>query len=129
MYLGRQMVEEKSDAGVDGFRLDKVIVVQDKGKTLRDGGDVVAQSCEHRLDGWRRGGMKKCPGSLTNSRLQCFQGGDEVVPETYRVIIPFIQRQPGGRRSPLALICPFAYQRGLAKAGRCRDEYQSTTEN
>jgi len=48
------------------------------------------------------------------------QSGDAVGPKTGRVVVVFVQRDPGD--GPLGARGPFAQQRGLAKAGRRGDE-------
>src|SRR3972149_8807122 len=68
MHLCRHMFKQINHTIVYLLRFDEVIVVQHKGKILRDGGEVVDQSCQYRLDGWRRGGVMKSHGSLTGSR-------------------------------------------------------------
>ena len=53
------------------------------------------------------------------------QRRDEVGQKACEVAIPFVQRQPGHANpwfASLATGDPFADQRGLAKAGGCRDE-------
>ena len=50
------------------------------------------------------------------------QSGDEVSQKACGVVIPFVQRQPGGRS--LATSKPLADQRGFTEAGGGRDEGQ-----
>ena len=57
-----------------------------------------------------------------NSRRNRLQRSDEVGQKACGVVIPFVQRQPGGR--PRAAGDPCADQRGFAKAGGGRDEGQ-----
>ena len=54
------------------------------------------------------------------------QSSDEVSQKACRVVIPFVQRKPGGRS--LATGEPFAKKRGFAKAGGGRDEGQSAVQ-
>jgi hypothetical protein len=54
-------------------------------------------------------------------------GSDGVAPEMGRVVVAFVQRMSHDR--PLVASSPFAYQRGLAKAGRGRDESQFVVES
>ena len=54
------------------------------------------------------------------------QSSDEVSQKACRVVIPFVQREPGHR--PLVTGNPFADQRGFAKAGRGGDEGEFVTK-
>jgi hypothetical protein len=53
-------------------------------------------------------------------RRDRLQSGDEISQKAGGIVIPFVQRQPGGQL--FAAGEPFADQRGFAKAGRGRDE-------
>ena len=64
--------------------------------------------------------MKDRQHSISNIRLDGLQSGDEVSQKTCRVVIPFVQRQPGDR-SP-ATGYPFADKCGFTKSGRGRDK-------
>ncbi len=54
-------------------------------------------------------------------RPDAIQRGEEIGPETDRIVVSPVQRDPGHRWSAAD---PLAQQRGLAKAGRCRKERQ-----
>ena len=66
--------------------------------------------------------MKRAHGPRTNIGSKRLQSGNEVRPKTRRVVIAFVERQPGDR--PLGSGDPFAHKRRLSKAGRRRDESQ-----
>ena len=60
--------------------------------------------------------FKRTQRAFSDIRLNRLQGGDQVGQETDRVVVAFIQREPGGRS--LATGDPFADQRSFTKASR-----------
>ena len=67
--------------------------------------------------------MEHTQHALSNIRGNRVQSGDEISQKACGVVIPFVQRQPGGWS--LASGDPFAKKRGFTKAGGGRDEGQS----
>ena len=63
---------------------------------------------------------------FSDIRRDRLQGGDEVRQKACGVVIPFVQREPGGR-SP-ATGEPFAEERGFTEAGGGGDEGQSAVK-
>ncbi len=64
---------------------------------------------------------------LANAGVNGLQGRDEIHQEAREVIVALVEREPGN--APIRSLAdwpirPFAQQRGLAKAGRGRDERQ-----
>ena len=102
-----------------------MVVVQDKDEIVRDGGDLVEQGCQKQFDRRRLRRLKR--GSTTPRqclRRDRLQSRDEVSQKTSRVVIPFVQRQPGDRLVRTTGGNPLADQRGFAKAGGGGDEGQ-----
>ena len=68
------------------------------------------------------GGSERCQGGLSCIGINCLCGGDKVSPEPRRVIVTFVQRDPGD--GPVAASGPLAQQRRLAETSRGGDERQ-----
>ncbi len=122
VHLRRLVFDEESQGLIDRLGIDRVVVIQDEQKVLRDGGNFVEQGGQNGFDLQRLGGLERSQQPLANSRLDRLQRFYQVRDEPRRIVIPLIQRQPGDR---LPATCdPFADQRGFAKAGGGRDEGQ-----
>jgi len=50
MQLRRQMVEQKGEGVVDGFGLYHVVVIEDEGKRVWDGCNLIGQGCQNRFN-------------------------------------------------------------------------------
>jgi hypothetical protein len=126
------VVEQKGESVVDWLSRDEVIVVEDEDKSLRHGGNLVDQSGQDRVDAWWLGRLECCPGRLSDTGLaeawDGLQGADQVGPKARRIIVALVEREPGDVRTRLAAGDPLADQRGLAKAGRGRDEGEFALE-
>ena len=122
VHLRRLVFDEESQGLIDRLGIDRVIIIKDEQKVLRDGGNFVEQGGQNGFDLQRLGGLERSQQPLANSRLDRLQRGDQVRDEPRRIVIPLIQRQPGDR--PPATGDPFADQGGLAKAGGGGDEGQ-----
>jgi hypothetical protein len=68
------------------------------------------------------GGLEPAQHPFSDIRRDRPQGGDEVSQKARGVVVPFVQRQPGGR--PTATGEPFTEERGFAEAGGGTDEGQ-----
>ena len=123
VHLWRQVLDQEGEGIVDRFGIDNVVVVEDEDEIVRDGGDFVEQGRQDRFG--RRGprGSEDPQHAFSDIRRDRPQSSDEVSQKARGLVVPFVQRQPGGR-SPAAGD-PFAEERGLAEAGRGGDEDQS----
>jgi hypothetical protein len=92
-----------------------VIVVQNRDYTLRQRAEFVDQHGQDRFDGWWLRRAQHLPGSLTYLRFNRSQGGNQVVEEDHRIVVPGVERDPWDRRREFGQ--PRAQERGLAKAG------------
>ena len=129
VHLWRQVSEQKGEGLVHRGRVDNVVVVQDEDEGLRDGGDLVEQSCQERIRRRWLGGLERSQCPCANTRGDRLQRCYEVRQEAGRVAIPFVKRQPGPenrRFSAIASREPFADQGGLAKTGGRGDQDQLT---
>ena len=118
VHLRRQVFEQKGEGMVYRFgNPERMVVIQDKDETVREGGDLIEQGCQNRFGGRRLRGLQHSQHPFANIRLNGLQSGDEVRQKACGVVVPFIQRQPGDRPGSLASGDPLADQRGLAKAG------------
>jgi hypothetical protein len=106
------------------------MIVKHKDHLGEDGGDLVKQRGQHRLNRWRMKlrSVKRGQRALPNTAFSGLQRCNQVCQKTGRVVVPFVQRELGDRNGPgrsAHRSDPFAQQRGLAKAGRSGDERQS----
>ena len=51
VQMRRQILEEESEGCVNRFGLDRVVVIEDKDKIARDGGNIIEQRCQNQFDG------------------------------------------------------------------------------
>ena len=58
VQLGRQVVEQKGEGLVDRWGIDGVVVVQDEGKGVREGGDFIEQGRQQHFGCRRLGGLE-----------------------------------------------------------------------
>ncbi|MEZ4621550.1 MAG: hypothetical protein R2867_39450 [Caldilineaceae bacterium] len=47
MHLGRQVIEQKGESGVDRWGIKNVIVIQHQDKGVRDRGEFIEQARQH----------------------------------------------------------------------------------
>ena len=76
-------------------------------RVLREGGHLIEQRRQDRFACGRRQGLDQSQRHFSRIRLDGLQGSDEAGQETCRVVIPFVQRQPGkflGGGGRLALV-------------------------
>jgi hypothetical protein len=102
---------------------DEVIVVQDEGQGSGDEGDLVEQGRQERLGGGRMGRLKRAQHVRPGRRLNRLQSADQISQQAGRVVIVLVQGNPG-HATCAPTVDPFTQQRGLAKAGRGRDQRQ-----
>ena len=122
MHLWRLVREQECHRIMDPCRVDEVNIVQHQDKWLGRGGNVVDQGCHHRLDQGDLRGPQQAQDITAQGPLHLLQGSDEVLHKAHRVVVAFVQGEPGD--SPRTMTDPLAEQRRLAKAGRSRDEGQ-----
>ena len=116
------MFDEKGQGLVNRLGIDRVVVVQHENERVREGGDVIEQGRQDRVDGrWLRR-LQHTQGTLSNRRRNGLQRSDEVQEKAGGIAVPVIQRQPGN--GPVARSGPGAEKRGFAKTGRGRDQGQ-----
>src|SRR2546423_2558829 len=110
---------------VNRFGIKNVIVVKDEDERVFYGSNVIEQGRQNRY-GWRwLRRLERTQHAFSNSRRNRLQSSDEVRQKACGVVIPFVQRQPGGT-GPRSLdsLDPFTDQRGFPKASGGRDERQ-----
>ena len=119
------MVEQKSKGLVNRLRFDNVVVVEHEHELVRDGGDVIQQRPQRRLDRWRLGRIQQREGILANPRLHRLQCSDEVSPEQRWLIVVLVKRDPCPRPFAGRGSCqPFSQHRRLAETRRRGDQGQ-----
>src|SRR3954469_20794679 len=95
MELRRQVFDEKGEGLINGLGIDRVVVVQDEDERVREGGDVIEQGRQDRVDGrWLRR-LQHTHYTLSNRRRNGLQRSDEVQEKAGGIAVPVIQRQPG----------------------------------
>ena len=122
VHRRRQMLEQKGEGVVDGFGVDEVVVIEHQDEAVRDGGDLIEQGRQNRLDGGRLRGLERGRRPRPDVGRDGLQRRDEVRQKAGRVIIRFVQRQPD--RRPAATGGPLTDQRRLAEAGGSGDKGQ-----
>src|SRR5256886_10521233 len=119
------MLEQKGEGMVNRFGINHVVVVKDEDERVFYGSNVIEQGRQNRY-GWRwLRRLERTQHAFSNSRRNRLQSSDEVRQKPCGVVIPFVQRQPGGT-GPRSLdsLDPCTDQRGFPKAGGGSDEGQ-----
>jgi hypothetical protein len=80
---------------VDGLGFDQVVVVQDEDHLVGEVGYLVDQRGQDGLSWWRLGGQKRAQHSLSDVGFNRPQGSDHIGQEAGRVIVSFVEREPG----------------------------------
>src|SRR6266567_3538062 len=119
------MIEQKGEGLVNRFGLKHVVVVKDEDELVGNGDQVIEQGRQHRFGWWWLRGLEHTRHPFSNRGRNRLQSSDEVRQKACGVVLPFVQRQPGGT-GPRSLdsLDPCTDQRGFPKASRCRDEGQ-----
>ena len=92
---GGRCSTQKGEGLVNRLGIDQVVVVQDEDERVREGGDVIEQGRQDRVDGrWLRR-LQHTQYTLSNRRRNGLQRSDEVQEKAGGVVLPFVQRQPG----------------------------------
>ena len=98
VHLRRQVLQQIVQGEVDGGPGDEMQVVQDESKGVRQGlQDVVDQRANDapHLSGGVGGVGQEAPSCSATSRVESLQSGDQVNQKKGRVVVSFIQREPG----------------------------------
>ena len=127
VHTWRQVLEQKGEGIVNRTAIDDVVVIEDENEIVLDGGDFVEQGRQNRLGWWWLRGLEHTQHSFCNVWGNRLQSSDEVRKKASGVVIPFVQRKPGGRS--LAPGYPFAQQRGFTEACGGRDESQFAVQS
>src|SRR5258708_862036 len=136
MQWCRQMIEEESHRLVNLGQGQNVIVFQDQQIALRKSSCIIEQQREHRFEIWQfKWGLlnqreqRMCRAS--KSLLEDLTSENDRMPETERIVVSCIKREPGDRRSVLAFAergNPLADQRRFAVSGRSRHQCELAQE-
>ena len=120
------MIEQKRQGVVDRAGIDNVVVVEDEDEIVLDGGHLVEQGRQKRLGRRWLGRLEHPQNPFTNLRHNGLQSEDEVSQKASGVVIPLLQRKPGGL--PLGACEPLAYERGFAEACWGADQRQPAVQ-
>jgi hypothetical protein len=115
-----QVLEHKGEGIVNRSGINDVVVIENEKEIVLDGVNLVEQGRQNRFGWWWLRGLEHTQHPFSNVWDDRLQSSDEVSHKASGVVIPFVQRKPGGRS--LAPGYPFAQQRGLTEASRGRDE-------
>jgi hypothetical protein len=113
--LGRQVAHQQPDRLLDRPGLDQVVVVQHQGDPALPRGELVDDHGHHRLRR-RRGTLERGGDPLADAGPHPVQRSGHIAPEPGRVVVAFVQRQPGDRLP--AAVGPVGQQGRLAEPGR-----------
>src|SRR5687768_6722526 len=90
------MLKQKGKSIVNRFGINQVVVVKHKQEIVWEDGDFIEQGRQNRFDWrWLRG-LEYTQHAIANIRRNRLQRSDEIYQKASRVVIPLIQRQPGG---------------------------------
>jgi hypothetical protein len=99
---------------------DDVIILEHEDKILLDTNDVVDQPREDLLDDRRLHGIQRRAQTLADTAVNCLEGGIHIAPEMQRIIIAFVEGEPGKGES--ACPGPVTDEGRLAEPCRGGDE-------
>lgn len=124
VHVRRKVVEEEGHPALDAVSFDEVVVIEDKPKRARFGGDLVEDDGEHCFDKRRLRRIEQFERpAIANRGPHRGERADDVSPEGDRVVVGQVQGEPGdggiGRQEAGS---PFGEQRSLAKARRSREQ-------
>ncbi len=106
VHRRRQVLDHKGEGDVNRLGIDDVVVVKDQNEPVREAGDFIEQSSQNNVvRRWPRG-LERAHHPFSDFRRNRLQGGDQVKQKARGIVIPVVERQPGGR-SPAACD-PFA---------------------
>src|SRR5918994_2751700 len=119
------MLEQESDDPVDGFGVDRMVVVENEGKLSGQGSELVDKGGRYSLDArWLRR-TQRGENALANPPLDEPKCGHQIGEEAGGVIVSLVQREPGdGRLAARPLPQPLDEQGSLAEARRGGDQRQ-----
>ena len=80
---------------MDRLGLDQMLVIEDETKVARDKGNLVNQGRNSRLNWWWLGRVEEGQRGLPDSGIDRLKRSDEVGEEARRVVVVFLQRNPG----------------------------------
>ena len=89
--LWRLVINEESQGLIDRLGSDRVVVIQDEQKVLRDGGNLVEQGGQKGFDLQRLGRLEHSQHRFSKIRCNCLQSSDEVSQKAGGVVITLIQ--------------------------------------
>src|SRR5688572_33468806 len=93
-----QVLEQKAEGIVNRSGIDNVVVIEDQNEIVLDGGDLVEQGSQNRFGWWWLRGLEHTHKPFSNVWGNCLlQSSDEISQKATWVVIPFVQRKPGGR--------------------------------
>jgi len=118
----RRPIQQQGETGVDRWRLDELVVVQQERDLLGPGDQLVDEGGHDRLQRGRLGPAEQRGDPLANVDPRPVQRRDDIPPEPHRIVVSGIQRQPGDR--PPGMARPVAEQARLPEPRRGADQRQ-----
>jgi hypothetical protein len=124
MQPRRPVLEQEPERGVHGLGIDQVVVVEHEQRLvrIRPGGELIDQRGHKSLVRRRCGRAEQRPYPFGEPRPALIQRGHTMAPESRRVVIADVQRQPCHRL--LATPSPVGQQDRLAVSRRGADQHQ-----
>ena len=114
------MVQQKGECVVDSLRAYGVVVVEHEDEVARHLQDLVAERGEDGLELLPRlQGAQESTRGFPEVLVDRPDGGNQVQEEAHRIVVPFVQRDPGHQK--FATPAPVRKQSRLAETGRRGD--------
>lgn len=122
MQLRRHVLDEKGERLVNRSGIYHVTIVKHKDEMVREGADVVERGSQDHLGRGGLWGLERLGHPGANGRRNRLQCGDKVRQKAGGVVIPIVEREPGG--GPATAVYPRAGAlplTGLSRSGSlCR---------
>ena len=83
-----------------------MIVIENKHNWIWHFSDLVEQPCQHRFDRWGLGRLQRCLDNVLDVHFHGLERGDHIGPETGRIAVICVQRDPSYTPAQLAMSDP-----------------------
>ena len=97
MHVGRDVIEQEGQCGVDGIRLDDMVIVEGQHKVLLVFSQSIRQGDQNSfMVEWFRG-LQERQEILHCARLDGIQASQKILIKAGRVVVFNVERKPGER--------------------------------
>ncbi len=109
-----EVFDQEFERIVDALGRDEMVVIESQGETLLRCIDVVHQHRQHGFEVRSCGGVQRALNVGADAVVQPLKRGDEIAEKAHKVVVAFIQAQPGD--GSFRLPYPGAHERCLAES-------------